>query len=754
MQKNKIPNEWDLGAHRRYKRQNMERAMRGKIERGLVELITNTDDSYRSLEEERIQVSGKILIEIRRKKGSPTIVRVRDRAEGMSRFEMYNKLGELGKRTSGFEKGKLRRGLHGRGARDVAAFGTVHFESIKDGYYNHLIIPPSLKCKFENTRQKKVNDDIRKKLGIMRGNGTVVTIHVEGRFKVPLHERLIKEFSRYYPLRDIFSNTNREVILLDLNKKRKDKLFYKYPTGEIVLESDFTIPHYSQAKFHFILRKHSSPFEQESSLYREGILVKSNVTIHDCTYFGLASEPSVWRFTGEVTCEYIDDLVREYDDREESDPDYPAHPKYNPQRLLDPFREGLFIEHPFSRALYDKCKEILRPFIEELKTAEESSKRNVTNKKLESKLNSLSKKISKVFERKLKELEDRIPPGTIDKGAIDNLSIGLHIIPPNEQTIIVNIPKTFSIIVKHYEALNKSLPISIISSDPEDVKISPPYVFLKKLSDYGRIGKSTFKVESSKIGAEAYIEARSNGYDASVLVKVIDQPPPLELPEGLSFEKLKYHLQINKPKKIAIWLKTSDRIEIPLRAQIISHYTEIIVKGGGSCRFLGTDIPGVYSGHCTIEGRQLKAKTRITAHIKGFAIAETSVVVEERKPPSSIKLKFKPVEEDFGSVRYKWDIDDPYLLLVGAKHPSIRKYLGEPSEEKYPGINFPVYHTILAEVISEALAFRILEKEFKKEGDDGMLDYESTDLYYHKEFSEFLTIAHTFLVTESVSELK
>jgi len=121
MPRGEIPAEWDLGADPRYKRQNMERAMRGKIERGLVELITNSDDSYRDLEDEGGKLaSGKIRIEIeRRKKGQSSIVIVRDRAGGMSREEMFRKLGTLGRRTSGFEKGKARRGLHGRGARGV-----------------------------------------------------------------------------------------------------------------------------------------------------------------------------------------------------------------------------------------------------------------------------------------------------------------------------------------------------------------------------------------------------------------------------------------------------------------------------------------------------------------------------------------------------------------------------------------------------------------------------------------------------------
>ena len=45
---NKIPSEGVLISTRRHKRQDMEKAMRGKIERALVELITNSDDSYRA----------------------------------------------------------------------------------------------------------------------------------------------------------------------------------------------------------------------------------------------------------------------------------------------------------------------------------------------------------------------------------------------------------------------------------------------------------------------------------------------------------------------------------------------------------------------------------------------------------------------------------------------------------------------------------------------------------------------------------
>lgn len=757
MSKDKIPVQWDLGAEPRYKRQNMERAMRGKIERGLVELITNSDDSYRDLEEEEKQASGKIRIEIERKKrGEPSTIIVRDRAGGMNREEMYLKLGTLGRRTSGFEKGKARRGLHGRGARDVAAFGTVHFESIKGDEYNHLLIPPSLRCCFTESHPEKAIEEIREKLGIPKGNGTVVTIEVESRFKVPQHETLLKDFSRYYSLRDIFSNHSREVIIVDLkNKKREDRLLYNYPTDRVVFDGDFTISNYPEAKAHLIIHKHSIGFEQSGLPYREGILIKSTAAIHDCTYFGLESELFSWRFSGELSCEFIDKLVREYDDCEEINPDHPNYPKNNPIRLLDPFRDSLILEHPFTQALYKKSKEILQRFIEELKATETPSKRDVTDENLNRRLDNLSKEISKVFEKKLNELEEGIPTEEIDEPTVNKLSIGLHIIPPKEQTVIVNQPKTFSIIVKHYEALDEALPLNIESSDPYAIKVRTSPVYFKKLSEDRKIGRTTFTIESSKIGANAVIEVRYGGYSNLLLVEVVKPLPPPPPPDGLTFEKPLYHLQINKEKTLTLRLKTTIKPTDSVIVEIASDHPEIVIKGGGRCRLHEvTSLPEVLYGQCRVLGRQLKAGGEITARVAGFRPAQTRVIVEEHKePPSGVKLKFDPVEDDFGAVRYKWNDKDPYLLNIGARHVTIRRYLGNPIEGKYPRIDSPLYRTVLAEVIAEALAFRILEKQFKREGQDGMLDYTSTDAYYHKHFSEFLSIAHkNLVVAESIEE--
>jgi hypothetical protein len=287
--------------------------------------------------------------------------------------------------------------------------------------------------------------------------------------------------------------------------------------------------------------------------------------------------------------------------------------------------------------------------------------------------------------------------------------------------------------------------VSVESSDP-DIRVRASPVFLRRFTEDRTVGATTFTIESSEVGAEGCVEVRYDGYSDLVLVKVVESPPPAALPEGLAFDKQVYRLGVNKEKTLILWLKTPGSSD-PVIAQITSDHPEIVIKGGAKCELRKTVTPDVLMGKCRIVGRQLKARGHITARTEGFNPAETRIVVEERER-SGLKLQIEPVEESFGSVRYKWDDRNPYLLKIGAEHPSIRRYLGEPTEYGYQNSESPLYHSVLAEVVAEALAFDLLERQFKSEGQQGMLDYTSVDNYYHKHFSDFLAVAHKNLVTE------
>src|SRR5687767_10869524 len=79
--------------------QDATEAMRGDIVRGLIELITNSDDAYASMEELK---TGKIYVEVEHRRNQPWAVIVRERATGMSAATMMQRLASIGERTSGF----------------------------------------------------------------------------------------------------------------------------------------------------------------------------------------------------------------------------------------------------------------------------------------------------------------------------------------------------------------------------------------------------------------------------------------------------------------------------------------------------------------------------------------------------------------------------------------------------------------------------------------------------------------------------
>ena len=101
----------------------------------IVELVTNSDDRYQIL-----GVKGLVEIELGRQgKGKPSILRVRDFADGMTTDQMNRKLGRIGGRVSGIEAGKAVRGTNSRGAKDIAALGRVTFESIAEDGRMHAL---------------------------------------------------------------------------------------------------------------------------------------------------------------------------------------------------------------------------------------------------------------------------------------------------------------------------------------------------------------------------------------------------------------------------------------------------------------------------------------------------------------------------------------------------------------------------------------------------------------------------------------
>ena len=122
----------EIPIHPRIIEESAKATIRNLID-GIVELITNSDDSYKRLEEGH-EVSGKIEIYVNREKGGICKnLRVKDWAEGMTSQELESAI-TFGGETSGFHKGRSVRGFFGRGLKEtIIALGEGEIKTVKNG---------------------------------------------------------------------------------------------------------------------------------------------------------------------------------------------------------------------------------------------------------------------------------------------------------------------------------------------------------------------------------------------------------------------------------------------------------------------------------------------------------------------------------------------------------------------------------------------------------------------------------------------
>jgi hypothetical protein len=208
---------------------------------GIVELVTNCDDSYKKLKEKGTQAEGKIEVSTNRKKGGicETLV-VKDFAGGMSKEELEKAI-EFGGETSGFEKGKSVRGLFGRGLKEtIISLGEGEVETIKDGKINTVKIWWDKKLKRALYDFTKENEDTSEK------NGTCIRIQIiNEKITIFEYEKFKEQVSRHYALRDINSSEERNIGLSFEDIKRAAKLTshvtFKYPDGHKVIDKEINL---------------------------------------------------------------------------------------------------------------------------------------------------------------------------------------------------------------------------------------------------------------------------------------------------------------------------------------------------------------------------------------------------------------------------------------------------------------------------------------------------------------------------------
>jgi len=707
----------------------------------LVELITNSDDSYYRMGNEK----GQILIEVehRRYKEKSRVI-VRDRAEGITLEEMRRKIKKVGELTGANGD----RSFMGRGAKDCAILGKVTFESIKDNKYHKCEVRPNMDF-IPYSPSIRATEDIRKRLSIPRGDGTVVTIGVDQNIRIPRHDTFLSDLPWHYALRDIMhKNLGRKVFLRNLNEDvPPDRLIYNVPAGEVVTDEEFEVPDYPGITAHLLLHKANDRLEDplDKRFRRIGILIKGERAIHEVTLFFSEFEHDSYaeHYFGRLVCPFIDKLCKEYDDQQDTGI---PHPESNPFLLIDPNRQsGLRRDHPFTKALLQFPTECLRALIAKDREKEREKHIQIENEETTKRLKKLAKEASKFIQDKIEEIEEV----TFTGDEIENKEFAKKgvLIIPDIYTLAIGEIKTFGFRAKKRDGISEKETVKV-TCDNDSLRIITPEFLLSPSPTSQGILTGSFKMQGIREIDSTCVTVSYNDFPpAEALISVIESKiEEIEIPNGLAFEREFYRVKEGKKKRLLLRAEYPSVVADETPVDTVCDCEDIVVLRP-QARLSPIAGANYAEGYVTIQGRKLGAKGKITARVHG-RIAQTEVKVIPKEREEGIPIKIEIQDKDYGNFRAKWDRpDNPNWLLISARHNSIKRYLGPGPE--FNGQNTPHFRLLVAEIVSENIVYKILEKlEEQTPGEYADLNIGKFYALHNMYMREFTPIAHDILLSK------
>ena len=475
----------------------------------LVELITNSDDSYSRMERSGKKVSGLIHIEIVRKREG-SVFRVIDQAEGMDRKQMDERVARYGGRTSGREGSRGVRGQLGRGLKEaMVGTGYGKLRSIKEGYLYECAVDSE--ARYYPEEPVKVTPRIRGELGVLE-NGTEVVLRADNpNIRIPQFEKLKEFLSKYFSLRNILQDPSRVIQLVERTdrggrKRLPELISYISPEGTKIYEGPIEVPYMGQkvsAKIS-VWRAAGRPLsnkEEAGDCRENGLLISDGKAIHDITLFKFDNTAEAQRLFGEVTCEYIYQLLDE------------------DEEVISDKRDELNYRHPFIKALKQSVEVALEPLVKKERELEESEKREIETRETKERFTKLLAELSEIE----KELLGKVlgPGKRGDKGTVIPEN-GFAFIPP-ATTVVNGKEKTLTLraLVPHAIPLDSEISVT---SELAGIGVKTPTLKFEEADLIGEgVASKTVKIEGKQSGAMGMVVAQFGELRADCLIEVVSK---------------------------------------------------------------------------------------------------------------------------------------------------------------------------------------------------------------------------------------
>ena len=356
------------------------------VEKALVELITNSDDSYVRLEKTGKQVTGHILIKYERHQTGAVLV-VADQAEGMS-FERVRAILTYGGAHSPLARGEAGgRGYFGRGLKQ-AIYGLGHgwIETIHAGRFSRIEL-------FRNENGGYLYDDWGgdrpaaakdySRLGIA-DSGTQVTIVIENAHVNISHYRsVVLAVANNIYLRDVLTRRNVELLHLQHGKeieRRGPVCFEELPSILLLGPDQVGSFVYQQEEYPFTLtlkRVQEGELTLKGDERTNGLVVLSGTAVLDCQFFDYENQVGTENLFGTVRCAALIEKLGQG------------------MAIISDERAGLNHKNPFVEAFSQAVSRMIEPFVlaeqEKLKHLERATTSGRTSHMIEHLLQRMSR---------------------------------------------------------------------------------------------------------------------------------------------------------------------------------------------------------------------------------------------------------------------------------------------------------------------------------------------------------------------------
>jgi len=656
-------------------------AMKNDLIRGLIELITNSNEAYGNN-------PGPIDVFLDGKN-----IKIIDYGTGIEDLE---KSLEQGGMSANFHNDKTSRGRHGRGLKDVpilAENGSFILETVKRSTQEYFKVKWKRSAEIEGDKEdvltaKPLPTNLNNKL---KEGGTSISFKIKKRVKNSQPESLENKLSSHIEMRDLLNK--REVNLYIKDKKIPLKNTFQNTKKILLHEEKLQIPgfedyekKYGEASFYLHRLENAS---NDLSVYSEaGIVLKGNGVSYNNDDFGFKNFPEMYYLSGEIDIPFIDALYKDYLENKEN----PS--ENNTVNVVTIMREGLETAHPLYKQIEKLLKPTLQTYIDEIKS-ENANKVYENSKNL--------KQASKIFSKIAKSLDF-----DDDNGPVDNI---IEFRPPFLKISLDDKARASLVTDKSIHVEGDSVAFSTESNNinilEQDKKLTPHQKNFELLS-------TTIEVEGLELG-HASITAVSNGIEAYLEVEIAEPPPKRNI-DYFQFENKSYSIPegINSTKDITVLVpskeydKTNPYVLLNVKDQRLftlkKNTSELTYNVKYDCFAADFQINNT-------KYAESKISSVLIAEYKNEKIRASLKVSDTIPTSSELDIKFNPAPyqgNDRVTYRPATEIS-PKVYEVNLQHPVVKQVINK--EPQLENLNGEFERSFISEIILDRIIrSKIMEK--------------------------------------------